>query len=394
MPFEFSLRQAKPGFGASTEPGGPHLVIPKPDAQSYTRFLTTVGVFLCIVGVIAPALILRETAVLRVPSKELAGLTSVARKEIERRQRVSRTAGIYAPYVGVGLFVSGLVMIGFAVPRLRKQEGVSDQLSAAQLKRALAPQDPNQRAAKLTREVREQVESVEPQPPGEDEGEPVEREREPSASQEPVEREEQVPAGAMPGATREDGTADAGNAVPSESDGARLIDMTTVSRLMLAEELERRLFSRLHQITPPHYELQLKVSLRHATRRDLELDAVLFTEIDWLPDVVIKIQLYVVPEAISRGLAPAESSALSLQREYAGGTGRDALAWLIAVADEATPVDILDDAMRANRYEIGSDTLAVSVLTWADSEMCRQVRLIGPPSCGHRRRCLRGCGRG
>ena len=31
---------------------------------------------------------------------------------------------------------------------------------------------------------------------------------------------------------------------------------------------------------------------------------------------------------------------------------------------------------------------------WADSEMCRQVRLIAAPSCGHRRRCLRGCGRG
>jgi hypothetical protein len=30
-------------------------------------------------------------------------------------------------------------------------------------------------------------------------------------------------------------------------------------------------------------------------------------------------------------------------------------------------------------------------LTWAASEMCRQVWLIWPPSFGHRRRCLRGC---
>jgi predicted RNase H-like HicB family nuclease len=33
----------------------------------------------------------------------------------------------------------------------------------------------------------------------------------------------------------------------------------------------------------------------------------------------------------------------------------------------------------------------VHTLTWAVSEMCRQVRLIWPPSCGHRRRCLRVC---
>ena len=33
-------------------------------------------------------------------------------------------------------------------------------------------------------------------------------------------------------------------------------------------------------------------------------------------------------------------------------------------------------------------------LRWADSGMCRQVRLISSPFCGHRRRCLRGCGRG
>jgi GrpB-like predicted nucleotidyltransferase (UPF0157 family) len=30
-------------------------------------------------------------------------------------------------------------------------------------------------------------------------------------------------------------------------------------------------------------------------------------------------------------------------------------------------------------------------LKWAASGMCRQVRLIVPPSFGHRRRCLRGC---
>jgi hypothetical protein len=33
-------------------------------------------------------------------------------------------------------------------------------------------------------------------------------------------------------------------------------------------------------------------------------------------------------------------------------------------------------------------------LGWAVSAMCRQGRLIWPPSCGHRRRCLRGSGRG
>ncbi len=33
-------------------------------------------------------------------------------------------------------------------------------------------------------------------------------------------------------------------------------------------------------------------------------------------------------------------------------------------------------------------------LPWTASEMCRRVWLISFPSFGHRRRCLRGCGRG
>jgi hypothetical protein len=33
-------------------------------------------------------------------------------------------------------------------------------------------------------------------------------------------------------------------------------------------------------------------------------------------------------------------------------------------------------------------------LSWTASKMCRQVQLISPPSCGHRRRGLRGSGRG
>src|SRR5207248_5646189 len=32
----------------------------------------------------------------------------------------------------------------------------------------------------------------------------------------------------------------------------------------------------------------------------------------------------------------------------------------------------------------------VQPLGWTASEMCRQVRLISSPSCGHRRRCRRG----
>jgi Kef-type K+ transport system membrane component KefB len=41
--------------------------------------------------------------------------------------------------------------------------------------------------------------------------------------------------------------------------------------------------------------------------------------------------------------------------------------------------------------EIDLERVRGRILRWADSGMCRQVRLIGPPSCGHGRRCLWGC---
>jgi hypothetical protein len=36
----------------------------------------------------------------------------------------------------------------------------------------------------------------------------------------------------------------------------------------------------------------------------------------------------------------------------------------------------------------------VERLSWTVSEICRQVRLISAPFCGHRRRCRPVCGRG
>src|SRR5664279_420432 len=43
------------------------------------------------------------------------------------------------------------------------------------------------------------------------------------------------------------------------------------------------------------------------------------------------------------------------------------------------------------RETVTLDRLSRGRLTWAASGMCRQVRLIWPPSFGHGRRCLRVC---
>jgi hypothetical protein len=59
------------------------------------------------------------------------------------------------------------------------------------------------------------------------------------------------------------------------------------------------------------------------------------------------------------------------------------------VREKYGPPDVLE-LREVEKPELAND----GVLVWTASEVCRQVRLISrPSSCGHRRRCLRGCGR-
>jgi hypothetical protein len=91
-------------------------VFSRPDPQSFTKFALSAGVFLVIAAVVLPGLVLRETGVLRISRKELSGLTSIARNELERRQRIARTAGTAAPYVGALFFVLGGALLIYGAP--------------------------------------------------------------------------------------------------------------------------------------------------------------------------------------------------------------------------------------------------------------------------------------
>lgn len=312
-------------------------MIPKPDAQSYTRFLTTVGVFLCIAALVAPGLILRETAVLRVSSEELSGLTNDARKEIERRQHLARTVGILAPYGGAVLLASGLVMIALAIPRLRKQEGVSDQLTAADLRKALAPQDPAEREARLARVVQMQVESADRQiGDGADRGE------------EPLEPDTRLAPSADESSTHD------------ERRAREAIGRLAAAGFTRAQDLELRLLRRLAEIQPKVYDLRLQVTLEDAGHNDqLTLDALLFTNVEQLPDVVIEIEVYVATGAID-ALPTASRRALGTTKRYMRRTGRDAITWLIVVDDES--VHDHDDVV-GRVGQLDPDALVVSVLT-------------------------------
>ena len=129
-----------------------------PDPQSYSRFLASIGLFLCIAGFLAPGLVLRETSVLRINKVDLHELTPVARGEIERRQRVSRDVGKVAPFGGLVLLVLGVVLLGYAGPRLRHQERTEQERLSTELdklKRDITPQTAEDRRARLEAEVSE-----------------------------------------------------------------------------------------------------------------------------------------------------------------------------------------------------------------------------------------------
>jgi hypothetical protein len=284
-------------------------MIPRPDAQSYTRFLISLGVFLCIAALVAPALVIRETAVFRVSAKELAGMTQTARGEIERRQRVSRTAGVYAPYAGGVLLLGGLAMIAFGIPRLRKQEGVSDQLSAAQLTEALAPQTPAERHARLQESLLEERGPEFLFPPDwherRDEAHPLApQDADPNASEAPE-----------------------STAAPTE-DHERATPRLNPLPLRETALVEQRVLNKLRSIAPAHYEVRTQVRLSGPP--DLYLDVLWFTEMDRPADVVIEIKVY-KPNTSGLVLGTAATQANEAVRAYTTRTGRPALGWLIIV---------------------------------------------------------------
>jgi hypothetical protein len=349
-------------------------MIPRPDAQSFTRFLTSLGVFLFVAGLVAPALVLRETAVLRVSSSQLAGLTPTGRNELERRQRVARTVGIVAPYGGGLLFLTGAVFIAFAIPRLHKQEGVSDARSTAELDRLLAEQDASDRRETLAREVHEQVASidqpVEPvteSPPfsGEPDVTPPDA-RPPPLSESPTPAQETPnSAGPEPSPSR---------LTPAQEANSQIaLRMQTV-----AADIETRVVQRIRAVRPPVYEVRSSAKLRGTS--PVLLDALLVSEVDQFPDVIVEIKT-TTAGLFLRNMRRMVDQALALLGRYQVRAARPAVVWLIVVLAEGTPnLDGQREVQEAAR-EL-SELLAISVVALDEIEMLDLPASLTQPISG------------
>lgn len=200
---------------------------PRPDSQSFTRLLISAGAFFLVAAFVVPGLVLRDTGVLTITRKELAEATPTAAKELERRQGVAADAGRAAPYVGLVFLVVGVGLLGFGVPRLRKQEQSDEERRTMELEKLRAevrPQSPEERRERLQKDV---------------------------------------------------------------GGGGQATNREALIRE--AARAEEAVFARLKKISPPLYELRSQVVV-DPDDQALLLDGLLISKIDQLPDIVVEIK--------------------------------------------------------------------------------------------------------
>lgn len=139
-------------------------MLPRPDPQSFTRLLISLGVFLCFAAFVGPGLVLRDTGTLRVTQTQMDQLTPVGRAAMTHRQQIAADAGEWAPWAILILFVPGVVLVAIGAPRLLKKEGV-EQEHASAMKDKLQRELKNQAGAEvgLSAQV---TESLPPTPHG------------------------------------------------------------------------------------------------------------------------------------------------------------------------------------------------------------------------------------
>lgn len=266
---------------------------PRPETHGFTKFVLSLGVFLCVAAFVAPALILRDTDVLLVSERSLHRLTPVAEEEIRSRQRTAHHLGSIAPYAGLAFLLGGLALVGYGLPRLHRQEGKDDEKSAAELAQllsALKPQSAEEEEAELEAKVDEESEA----------------------------------------ATGE-GSHTAAEAAPPLP--LRQI-YSRAARAERAREVENQVLSRIEAIVPPLYELKARVKVHGPP--DLLVDGVLVSKVDQLPDIVVEIKLGGI--ALSNNVGNRIAEALLSVTRYGNRLNRVSRGWLIIVLDqESTP---------------------------------------------------------
>lgn len=275
---------------------------PRPDPQSFTKFLLSAGAFLVVAAFVLPGLILRDTGVLEISRQELLGSSAVAKQELERRQRVSRDVGEAAPFLGAAAFIAGALLIGFSLPRLRRQEQQDDERSAMEMDKLRLDLEPQSEADK---EERLKSELVEDRKAAEQEGAEL-RIREEATAPPPV-----APSGT-------------GGSGPPGREGK-----DPAAEVMERSELETKVLEHLEAIAPPRYELQAQVKVAGAPR--LLLDGLLVSKTERVPDIVVEIKFTrrFFPSNAGNRLAEAASQLLRYRARFK----RPSIAWLILLVD-------------------------------------------------------------
>jgi hypothetical protein len=271
-----------------------------------------------IAAVVLPGLVLRETGVLRISRKELSGLTSIARNELERRQRIARSAGIAAPYAGALFFVLGGALLIYGAPRLKQKEDADEERFSVELDKLrseIKPQSRSEHEERLKEDVEEEL-------------------AEKMAQQ----------------ATR------AGEE-PQFSPPSSVSPMRDVRQLMQkAAEVEERVLIQLTQIAPPRYELQANVKISG----NLLMDGLLVSKAEQLPDIVVEIKL--VGSSFRKNLRNRISEAIAQMSRYRARVQRATVGWLIIVVDGELGSTDRDLAMqRAAEYDVDIRISVISI---------------------------------
>ena len=304
-------------------------MLPRPEVNSFTRFVISLGVLLCFASVVVPALVLRETDVLRIPRAELARLTPLARQELERRQRVSRDLGEAAPYVACAALLLGLGLVAVGLPRMHEKERAEDERSSAELDKLrseILPQTPEERQRGLEQDAADEL-----------------LVREPPASRSP-----------SPVAPRSD-----------VGDGRH-------EYLRQARAIEARVLDQIESSATPAYVMKPKVKVGEGMS-SLLLDGLLLSRDGRQPDVLVTIRY--VTHSLQKNMRNRLHEAVAQVAIYRERVNRNAIGWLILVLDDATSeadghfarvvaAELLHDVTvsTVHEREIGSLTLPTQAL--------------------------------
>lgn len=281
--------------------------MPRLEAHGFTKFILSIGVFLCVAAFVVPALILRDIDVLLVSRHELTGLTPVAASEIRSRQQAARDLGRAAPYLGIVLFLGGTVLVCYGLPRLRRQEAKDEAKASMELDKLqaeLKPQSEEEEQAELKATVEETVGEVTPA-----------REVSPP----PVE-------------------------MPSTTSVHRLAHS---DRMREVREIQERVLGRLAEAASAPYELRRRVKV--AGRPNLLVDGVLVSSVDQLPDILVEIKL--VSGAATRNIRNRIADTLLRLMTYRNRLDRRAIGWLIVVFDDPLAATVREQILeRADEF--------------------------------------------